>query len=127
MELIIRFSSSGHLGLVLVGIGSLTAVGVEGAVFLMFAHGIMTALAFSLIGFFYDQTHTRMLDDLGGLMKRMPYVGTCFVIMSMASAGLPGFANFVSELLVIVGAWQQGSVAGEWMFVLAILATWGLV
>jgi NADH-quinone oxidoreductase subunit M len=84
----------------------------------------MTALTFGLIGWFYDQTHTRMLDDLGGLMKTMPFVGTCFVIACMASAGLPGFANFVSELLVIVGAWQSTTLFTK---IPAILAVWGLV
>lgn len=121
MKFVVGYSSSSHMGYVLLGIASANLIGLEGAVLLMFAHGVMTALAFSLIGFFYDQTHTRMLDDLGGMMKKLPYVGSCFVIMSMASAGLPGFANFVSELLVIVGAWDKG------LYVPAILATWGIV
>ena len=121
MKFVVGYSSSSHMGYVLLGIATANVIGVQGAVFLMFAHGIMTALAFSLIGFFYEQTHTRMLEDLGGLMKKLPFVGTCFVIMSMASAGLPGFANFVSELLVIVGAWHAG------MYVPAVLATWGIV
>jgi NADH-quinone oxidoreductase subunit M len=124
MKLIIGYSSSSHMGYVLLGIASMTAVGLEGAVFLMVAHGLMTALAFGLIGWFYDQTHTRMLDDLGGLMRTMPFIGTCFVIAAMASAGLPGFANFVSEMMVIVGAWESTSI---WTKVPAILAIWGLV
>jgi len=123
MKLIIGYSSSSHMGYVLLGIGTMTLVGWSGAVFLMFAHGIMTALAFSLIGWFYDQTHTRMLDDLGGMMKVMPFAGVAFIIASMASAGLPGFANFVSELMVIIGAWDSGM----WLFVPAILSIWGLV
>ena len=121
MKFVVGYSSSSHMGYVLLGIATTNLIGMEGAVFLMFAHGVMTALAFSLIGFYYEQTHTRMLDDLGGLMKKMPFVGTLFMIMTMASAGLPGFANFVSELLVIVGAWNQK------MYVPAILATWGIV
>ena len=121
MKFVVGYSSSSHMGYVLLGIATTNLIGMEGAVFLMFAHGVMTALAFSLIGFYYEQTHTRMLDDLGGMMKRMPFVGTLFMIMTMASAGLPGFANFVSELLVIVGAWHQK------MFIPAILATWGIV
>jgi NADH-quinone oxidoreductase subunit M len=123
MKLIIGYSSSSHMGYVLLGLASVNLIGFQGAVFLMFAHGIMTALAFSLIGWFYDQTHTRMLDDLGGMMKVMPFVGTCFVIACMASAGLPGFANFVSELLVIIGAWKSNM----WLGIPAILAVWGLV
>ncbi len=121
MKFVVGYSSSSHMGYVLLGIATTNLVGMQGAVFLMFAHGVMTALAFSLIGFFYEQTHTRLLGDLGGLMKRMPFVGSLFLIMTMASAGLPGFANFVSELLVIIGAWQQK------MYVAAILATWGIV
>jgi NADH-quinone oxidoreductase subunit M len=124
MKLIIGYSSSSHMGYVLLGIASMTAVGFEGAVFLMVAHGLMTALTFGLIGWFYDQTHTRMVDDLGGLMKAMPFVGTCFVIAAMASAGLPGFANFVSEMLVIVGAWESTTMLSK---IPAILAVWGLV
>jgi NADH-quinone oxidoreductase subunit M len=125
MKLIIGYSSSSHMGYVLLGVASASLIGVEGAVFLMFAHGIMTALTFALIGWFYDQTHTRMLDDLGGMMKVMPFAGTCFVIASMASAGLPGFANFVSELMVIIGAWEAREIL--WYGVPAILAVWGLV
>jgi NADH-quinone oxidoreductase subunit M len=124
MKLIIGYSSSSHMGYVLLGVASMTFLGIQGAVFLMFAHGIMTALSFALVGFFYDQTHTRMLDDLGGLIKALPFVGTCFVIASMASAGLPGFANFVSEMLVILGAWESTTLFGK---VPAILAIWGLV
>jgi len=132
MKFIIGFSSSSHMGYVLLGLASMSLVGVSGAVFLMFAHGIMTALAFSLIGFFYDQTHTRVVDDLGGMIKKLPFIGTCFVIMAMASAGLPGFANFASELLVLLGAWKaKFPLAGTgWSlpgWVPTTAAIWGLV
>jgi NADH-quinone oxidoreductase subunit M len=132
MKFIIGFSSSSHMGYVLLGLATLNVTGVSGAVFLMFAHGIMTALAFALIGFFYDQTHTRVVDDLGGMIKKLPFIGTCFVIMAMASAGLPGFANFASELLVFLGAWKADfELAGlgvslpGWIPVMA--AIWGIV
>jgi len=132
MKFIIGFSSSSHMGYVLLGIASMSVIGISGAVFLMFAHGIMTALAFGLIGWFYDQTHTRVVDDLGGMVKRLPFVGTCFAIMCMASAGLPGFANFASELLVMLGAWKaQFTLAGTsitipgWIPTMA--AIWGVV
>ena len=124
LKLIIGYSSSSHMGYVLLGLASVTMAGFSGAVFLMLAHGIMTALAFALIGWFYDQTHTRMMGDLGGLMRVMPFAGTCFVIACMASAGLPGFANFNSELLVIIGAWHSDSLFSK---LPAILAVWGLV
>ena len=120
MKFVIGYSSSSHMGYVLLGVASISVMGLDGAVFLMFAHGVMTALAFSLIGFFYEQTHTRMLDDLGGLMKQIPFVGICFMMMAMASLGLPGFANFAAELLVLVGTWERYPVA-------VILAVFGLV
>jgi NADH-quinone oxidoreductase subunit M len=120
MKFVIGYSSSSHMGYVLLGIASISVLGTSGAVFLMFAHGVMTALAFALIGFFYDQTHTRMLDDLGGLMERIPFVGVLFVMTAMASLGLPGFANFASELMVLVGSWERYPVP-------TILAVFGLV
>jgi NADH-quinone oxidoreductase subunit M len=132
LKFIIGFSSSSHMGYVLLGLATMSLAGVTGAVFLMFAHGIMTALAFALIGFVYDQTHTRVLEDWGGLIKQLPFIGTCFVIMAMASAGLPGFANFASELLVFLGAWKAsfplagtGIVVPGWIPTAA--AVWGIV
>ncbi len=132
MKFIIGFSSSSHMGYVLLGLATLGITGVSGAVFLMFAHGIMTALAFALIGFFYEQTHTRLVDDLGGMLKKLPFVGTCFVIMAMASAGLPGFANFASELLVLLGAWKaEFRLAGTSLvmpgWIPTTAAIWGIV
>jgi NADH-quinone oxidoreductase subunit M len=117
MKFVVGFSSSSHMGYTLLGIASAGIVGVSGSVFLMFAHGVMTALAFSLIGFFYDQTHNRWIPDLGGLAHQLPFIGTCFVLMSMASAGVPGFANFASEFMVMLGAWQAGM---HWQSVIAV-------
>ena len=126
LKFIIGYSSSSHMGYVLLGIATMNVIGIDGAVFLMFAHGIMTALAFGLIGWFYDQTHTRMLPDLGGLSKQIPWIGVAFTVMAFASSGLPGFANFASELMVLFGAWQEA--ANNPMFYLyAILAVWGIV
>ena len=105
LKLIIGYSSSSHMGYVLLGIACLTPVALSGSVLLMFAHGIMTALAFALVGHVYDQTHTRYLPDLGGLARQLPFIATCGVIAAMASSGLPGLANFVAELLIFVGGW----------------------
>ena len=121
MKFVIGFSSSSHMGYTLLGIASLTMIGVTGSVFLMFAHGVMTALAFALIGFFYDQTHNRWIPDLGGLSHQLPFIGTCFALMAMASAGVPGFANFASEFMVMIGAWQAGF---RWQ---AVVAVFGVV
>ena len=106
LKLIIGYSSSSHMGYVLLGIACLNPLALDGAVMLMFAHGLMTALAFALVGHVYDQTHSRYLPDLGGLAHQLPFIAGCGVIAAMASSGLPGFGNFVSELLVFVGAWD---------------------
>jgi NADH-quinone oxidoreductase subunit M len=107
LKLIIGYSSSSHMGYVLLGIACLTPLALDGAVLLMFAHGLMTALAFALVGHVYDHTHTRYLPDLGGLAHQLPFIATCGVIAAMASSGLPGFANFVAELLVFIGGWDR--------------------
>jgi len=107
LKLIIGYSSSSHMGYVLLGIACLTPLAMNGAVLLMFAHGIMTALAFAVVGHIYDQTHTRYLPDLGGLAHQLPFIAVCGVIAAMASSGLPGFANFVAELLVFLGGWDR--------------------
>jgi len=106
-KFIIGYSSSSHMGYVLLGIATLTPLGLDGAVLLMFAHGLMTALGFALVGHIYDQTHTRLIHEWGGLGQQVPFVATAFVFMTMASSGLPGFANFVAEVLIFLGAWQQ--------------------
>jgi NADH-quinone oxidoreductase subunit M len=107
LKLIIGYSSSSHMGYVLLGIACLTPLALSGAVLLMFAHGLMTALAFALVGHVYDQAHTRYLPDLGGLAHQVPFIAGCGVIAAMASSGLPGFANFAAELLIFIGGWDR--------------------
>ncbi|MBI4341640.1 MAG: NADH-quinone oxidoreductase subunit M [Candidatus Omnitrophica bacterium] len=107
LKLIIGYSSSSHMGYVLLGIACLTPLALTGAVLLMFAHGLMTALAFAFVGQIYDQTHTRYLPNLGGLAHQAPFIAGCGVAAAMASSGLPGFANFVSELLIFLGGWER--------------------
>jgi NADH-quinone oxidoreductase subunit M len=123
-KFVIGYSSVSHMGYVMLGIATLNVVGVSGAVLLMFAHGVMAALTFSLIGFFYHQTHNRNVPDLSGLARKIPFISVCMVMAVMASSGLPGFANFVSEVMVFIGAWQQGSMVFR---VATICAVWGIV
>ncbi len=123
-KFVIGYSSVSHMGYVMLGIATLNVVGVSGAVLLMFAHGVMAALTFSLIGFFYHQTHNRFVPDLSGLARKIPFIGVCMVMAVMASSGLPGFANFASEVMVFIGAWQQGSMVFR---VATICAVWGIV
>ena len=107
LKLIIGYSSSSHMGYVLLGLSALTPLALSGSVALMVAHGIMTALAFALVGHLYDATHTRWLPELGGLAHQVPFIAGCGVIAAMASSGLPGFANFVAELLIFAGSWDR--------------------
>jgi len=107
MKFVIGYSSSSHMGYVLLGIACLNPVGLNGAVLLMFAHGLMTAMAFAAVGHIYDQTHTRVISEWGGLARQVPFIATAFVMAALASAGLPGFANFIAELLVFFGSWNS--------------------
>ncbi len=107
LKFILGYSSCSHMGYILLGLSCLTPIALNGTVFFMFAHGIMAALGFSLVGFIYDQTHTRQLADWGGFGKKIPLIATLFVMMSMASAGLPGFANFIGEMMILLGAWDR--------------------
>jgi len=123
-KFVIGYSSVSHMGYVMLGIATLNVIGVSGAVLLMFAHGVMAALTFSLIGFFYHQTHNRDVTALSGLAKKIPFISVCMVMAAMASSGLPGFANFASEIMVFLGAWQQGSTVFR---VATVCAVWGIV
>ena len=107
MKFVIGYSSSSHMGYVLLGIACLNPIGLNGAVLLMFAHGLMTAMAFAAVGHIYDQTHTRVISEWGGLARQVPFIATAFVMAALASAGLPGFANFIAELLVFFGSWNS--------------------
>jgi len=106
LKFVVGFASVSHMGYALLGLCALNNVALTGTVFFMFAHGVMAALCFALIGFIYDQTHTRQISDLGGLAKTLPFIATCFVMAALASSGLPGFANFVSEILIFFGSFE---------------------
>ncbi|MDK2822137.1 MAG: NADH-quinone oxidoreductase subunit [Clostridia bacterium] len=120
LKFVIGYSSVSHMGYVLLGIAALNTLSINGAVAQMFAHGIMTALFFALVGNVYNKAHTRMIADFGGLAHQMPRVATGFVIAGLASLGLPGLVNFVAEFSIFVGAFRVYQV-------LAILAISGIV
>lgn len=121
LKFIIGFSSVSHMGYVLLGLACLNEAGLAGAVLLMFSHGVMAALAFALVGFVYEQTHTRDVEELGGgLARKLPFIATCFALTAMASLGLPGFSNFVAEILILFGSWKAYPVQ-------AVVAVVGLV
>ncbi len=107
LKYIIAYSSVSHMGVVMLGAATLTVNGWNGAVYQMFAHGIMTGLFFALVGLVYEKAHTRAVPSMGGFGTVMPGVAAFFTIACLSSLGLPGTAGFVSELLVIFGAWQS--------------------
>ncbi len=117
LKYILGYSSCSHMGYILLGLACFNVIGLNGVVFLMFAHGIMATLAFALTGFISDQTKTRNLDELGGLVKVIPFIGTCFIMVALASAGVPGFANFVAEIMILLSSWDQY----RWQAVCAVL------
>lgn len=107
LKYINAYSSISHCGFVLLGIGMLTQTAMTGAVMQMISHGLMTALFFAAIGMIYNRTHTRMVQQLGGLLKSIPFISSVFVIAGLCSLGLPGTSGFVAEMTVFMGSWQN--------------------
>ena len=118
LKYVIGYSSVSHMGVVGLGLSTVTAEGLNGAVFQMFAHGVMTALLFSSVGYIYDRTHTKLIPELGGISRIMPVASTFFIIAALAGMGVPGLANFWGELVVFVAAFRTYPVLG----VIAVLA-----
>lgn len=107
LKYILGYSSCSHMGYILLGLACLNPIALNGTIFFMFAHGIMASLGFALVGFIYEQTHNRMIDEWGGLGKKAPLASSLFIMMAMASSGLPGFANFVGEIMILMGSWDK--------------------
>jgi NADH-quinone oxidoreductase subunit M len=124
LKYINAYSSVSHCGFVILGIGMLTETSINGAVLQMVSHGLMTALFFAAIGMIYSRTHTRMVAQLGGLLKVMPFISTIFVIAGLCSLGLPGFSGFVAEMTVFMGSWQNPDA---WYRLATILACASIV
>ena len=124
LKYINAYSSISHCGFVLLGIGMLTKTAIMGAVMQMVSNGLMTALFFAAIGMIYSRTHTRMVAQLGGLLKAMPFISSVFVIAGLCSLGLPGFSGFAAEMTVFMGAWQNPD---KWFRLATILACASIV
>jgi len=107
LKYINAYSSVSHCGLVLFAVLMANKTAMDGAIIQMISHGLMTALFFALIGMIYGRTHTRMINEMGGLMKVMPFLGVAYVIAGLASLGLPGFSGFVAEMTIFFGAFQH--------------------
>ncbi len=124
LKYINAYSSVSHCGLVLFAVLMLNQTAFNGAIIQMISHGLMTALFFALIGMIYGRTHTRMINEMGGLMKVMPFLGVVYVIAGLASLGLPGLSGFVAEMTIFVGAYQHTDTFHR---ILTIMATTSIV
>jgi NADH-quinone oxidoreductase subunit M len=108
LKYVIAYSSVSHMGVVMLGAATLTTTGLNGSVFQMFAHGIMTGLFFALVGLVYEKAHSREIFKMSGFGTMMPGIATAFTIGGLSSLGLPATAGFVAEFLTFLGAWTSG-------------------
>ena len=122
LKYINAYSSVSHCGFVLLGIGMLTKTSMTGAVMQMVSHGLMTALFFAVIGMIYERTHTRQVNEMGGLLKRMPFIISILFIVGLCSLGLPGLSGFVAEMTIFMGSWQHPDMFSRVATVLACLS-----
>jgi NADH-quinone oxidoreductase subunit M len=120
MKKLIAYSSIAHMGYVTIGTFTLTTQGIEGALFQMLSHGIVSGALFLCVGVVYDRMHTREIARYGGLANNMPHYALVFMVFMLASVGLPGTSGFVGEFLVLMGAFK----ANTWV---SFFAATGLV
>jgi NADH-quinone oxidoreductase subunit M len=110
MKKLIAYSSIAHMGFVTIGTFTMTVQGIEGAIYQMLSHGVVSAALFLVVGVIYDRIHTREISAYGGLVNRMPAYALVFMVFMMASVGLPGTGGFVGEVLVLVGAFKSNTI-----------------
>ncbi len=120
MKKLIAYSSVAHMGFVTLGLFTMTTQGVEGGIFQMLSHGIISAALFLCVGVVYNRLHTREISRYGGLVKNMPKYATVFMLLMLGSVGLPGTSGFVGEFLALMGAFQVNTT-------IAVFATTGVV
>jgi NADH-quinone oxidoreductase subunit M len=106
---LIAYSSVAHMGFVTMGLFTMTDQGVQGAIFQMVSHGIVSGALFLCVGVIYDRLHTREIAAYGGLVNRMPWYALAFMVFTMANVGLPGTSGFVGEFLTLLGAFRDNS------------------
>ncbi len=120
MKKLIAYSSVAHMGFVTLGIFTFTKQGIEGSIFQMLSHGLISAALFLCVGVLYDRTHSRLISSYGGVVNILPKYSLVFAIFMLGAVGLPGTSGFVGEILVLLGAFQKN-------FLIAIIASIGLV
>jgi NADH-quinone oxidoreductase subunit M len=137
MKYLIGYSSVSHMGLVTMGFATMNLTGFTGAGIQMVSHGIMTALFFSVVGMVYDRAHTRDMDELGGMMKVLPWAMVAFIVGGLVSMGMPGLSGFIAEFPIFLGVWNGGTMnlsdtasglnPASYYPIIAILASLGIV
>ena len=120
MKKLIAYSSVAHMGFVTMGIFSMNPQGVQGAIFQMISHGLVSGALFLCVGVVYDRLHTREIAAYGGIVRRMPIYAVMFMVFTMANVGLPGTSGFVGEFLTLIGSFK----ASSWV---ALVATTGVI
>ena len=120
MKKLIAYSSVAHMGFVTLGIFTFTKQGIEGSIFQMLSHGLISAALFLCVGVLYDRTHSRLISSYGGVVNILPKYSLVFAIFMLGAVGLPGTSGFVGEILVLLGTFQKN-------FLVAIIASIGLI
>jgi len=120
MKKLIAYSSVAHMGYVTLGIFTVTKQGIEGSIFQMISHGLISAALFLCVGVVYDRLHSRMISTYGGLVNYLPKYSFLFIVFALAGLGLPGTSGFLGEFLVLAGTFQKN-------YLVAMLATFGVV
>ncbi len=130
LDMMLGYSSVMHMGYIFLGISSLNVIGLTGASMMMFAHGLSIAVLFAVAGEIRARTGTLRMDELGGLARTAPFLALAFGLATFASIGLPGFANFASEVLVFFGAFSYEAVSLRHVNghqIATVCALWGVV
>ena len=107
MKKLIAYSSVAHMGFVTLGIFTITQQGLEGSIYQMISHGLVSAALFLSVGVLYERSHTRLINNYGGLVSIMPKYAIIFMIFTLGAVGLPGTSGFVGEFLILMGAFKK--------------------
>jgi NADH-quinone oxidoreductase subunit M len=124
---LVAYSSVAHLGFVMLGLFGATRTGIQGAILQMVNHGLATGALFLLVGVIYDRRHTREVSELGGIAKVMPAYAAVFIVVTMASVGVPGTGGFIGELMIIAGTYVPETRMGDFAGVHAVGAVAGVI
>jgi len=120
MKKLIAYSSVAHMGFVTLGIFTFTPQGIEGSIFQMLSHGLISAALFLCVGVLYDRVHSRLISSYGGIVNILPKYSLVFAVFMLSALGLPGTSGFVGEILILIGAFQKS-------FLVAVLASIGII